>query len=62
MATEDWDREMKISLYGPFYCCREFIRARRAHGGQGNVINITSVHQTIPRAGAPARPSRSKLV
>ncbi|MEX2494951.1 MAG: glucose 1-dehydrogenase [Woeseia sp.] len=52
MPIEDWDDEMKTNLYGPFYCCQQFIRIRRASGGRGKIINITSVHQTIPRAGA----------
>lgn len=52
MPLEDWDDEMKTNLYGPFHCCRHFIRARRAAGGNGKIINITSVHQEIPRAGA----------
>lgn len=52
MLLEDWDDEMKTNIYGPFYCCQHFIRARKAQGGQGKIINITSVHQEIPRAGA----------
>jgi len=28
------------------------IRARKSTGGQGKIINVTSVHQEIPRAGA----------
>jgi glucose 1-dehydrogenase len=52
MSDEDWDDEMKSNLYGPFYCCQQFIRARRAAGGKGKIINITSIHQTVPRAGA----------
>jgi glucose 1-dehydrogenase len=52
MPLEDWDREMKTNLYGPFYCCQQFIRTRRAAGGNGKIINVTSVHQEIPRAGA----------
>lgn len=52
MAIEDWDDEMKTNLYGPFYCCQQFIRARRAAGGKGKIINITSVHQEIPRVGS----------
>lgn len=52
MALEDWDDELKTNLYGPFYCCQQFIRARRASDGKGKIINITSVHQEIPRAGA----------
>jgi glucose 1-dehydrogenase len=52
IPLEDWDNEMKTNLYGPFYCCQHFIRARKAAGGKGKIINITSVHQEIPRAGA----------
>ena len=52
MPIEDWDNEMRTNVYGPFYCCRQFIRARRAHGGKGKILNVTSVHQEIPRAGA----------
>lgn len=52
MPLEDWDNSIRTNLYGPFYCCREFIRLRRKAGGKGKIINITSVHQEIPRAGA----------
>lgn len=52
MPLEDWDAEMKTNLYGPFYCCQHFIRARRRSGGKGKIINITSVHQEIPRPGS----------
>lgn len=52
MSIDDWDNELKTNLYGPFYCCQQFIRARRDAGGKGKIINITSVHQEIPRAGA----------
>ena len=52
MPIEDWDKVITTNLYGPFYCCREFIRRRRAAGGKGKIINVTSVHQTIPRAGS----------
>ena len=52
MKQEDWDNRIKTNLYGPFYCCQHFIRARRRAGGEGKIINITSVHEDIPRAGA----------
>jgi glucose 1-dehydrogenase len=39
-------------VYGPFYCCQHFIRARRAHGGKGKLLNVTSVHEDIPRVGS----------
>ncbi|MET3667241.1 3-oxoacyl-ACP reductase family protein [Caulobacter sp. 1776] len=43
--TEDFDRMIKVDLYGPFFCSREFVR-RRASGGK--IINITSVHEVTP--------------
>jgi glucose 1-dehydrogenase len=52
MPLEDWDSSIRTNLYGPFYCCQHFIRARRRSGGGGKIINVTSVHQEIPRAGA----------
>jgi glucose 1-dehydrogenase len=52
MSLEDWDDRIKSNLYNPFYCCQHFIRARKRAGGKGKIINITSVHEEIPRAGA----------
>lgn len=50
--TDKWDTVIKTNLYGPFYCCRQFIRARKKAGGKGKIINITSVHEEVPMAGA----------
>lgn len=52
MSIEDWDDALRTNLYAPFYCSQHFIRARKRVGGKGKIINITSVHQEIPRAGA----------
>ncbi len=52
MSIEQWDNELRTNVYGPFYCCQQFIRQRREAGGRGKIINITSVHQEIPRVGA----------
>jgi glucose 1-dehydrogenase len=46
--TEDFDTVIKTDLYGPFFCCREFIRRRKAAGPGGKILNITSVHEAIP--------------
>jgi len=51
MPTEVWDRAIKTNLYGYFFCCRRFIRIRIGAGGGGKIINVTSVHEEIPRAG-----------
>lgn len=52
MSLEHWDNIQRTNLYGPFYTCRQFIRALDGTGKHGTIINITSVHQEIPRAGA----------
>ncbi|MGE5524428.1 MAG: SDR family NAD(P)-dependent oxidoreductase [Rhodospirillaceae bacterium] len=46
-TDEQWDDTLKTDLYGPFYCCRQFVRMRKAQGGKGKIINITSVHEEI---------------
>ena len=40
------------NLIGPFLFCRAFIRGCKATKGSGKIINVTSVHEEIPRAGA----------
>jgi len=52
LSTETWDNAIRTNLYGYFFCCRRFINLRKAAGGGGKIINVTSVHQEIPRAGA----------
>ena len=51
LSTEVWDKAIKTNVYGTFFCCRRFIQLRRAAGGGGKIINVTSVHQEIPNAG-----------
>ncbi|MBY4898502.1 glucose 1-dehydrogenase [Cupriavidus sp. AU9028] len=54
LSDEDWDRTIRTNLYGPFYCCREFIRGLDGSDKHGTIINVTSVHQEIPMPGASA--------
>lgn len=53
MPVETWERAIRTNLTGPFLCARRFVQLakRRANAG-GKIINISSVHQDIPRAGA----------
>lgn len=51
MAIEDWEARIRTNLTGCFLTCRLFIRGLRDAGRPGKIINITSVHQEIPRAG-----------
>ncbi len=52
LDTATWDRAIRVNVYGAFFCCRRFIQLRKKAGGNGKIINVTSVHQQIPRAGA----------
>lgn len=54
VSDEDWDKEIRTDLYGPFYCCREFLRRIEGTGKHGTIINISSVHEQIPMHGAAA--------
>ena len=51
LDTETWDRAIRTNVYGPFFCCRRFVQVRKAAGGEGKIINVTSVHEDIPNAG-----------
>jgi glucose 1-dehydrogenase len=51
-TPEAFDRVLKTDLYGPFFCCREFIRRRKEAGTGGKIINIRSVHEAIPSPGS----------
>jgi glucose 1-dehydrogenase len=54
LPLEEWDRIVRTDLYGPFLCCQQFVRLRKAAGGRGRIINITSVHEEIPSPGSVA--------
>ncbi|MBM0237878.1 glucose 1-dehydrogenase [Micromonospora sp. ATA32] len=51
LDTETWDRAIRTNVYGTFFCSRRFVRHRRDQGGRGKIINITSIHQEVARAG-----------
>jgi glucose 1-dehydrogenase len=51
LDTETWDRAIRTNVYGTFFCSRRFVRHRRDQGGHGKIINITSIHQEVARAG-----------
>lgn len=50
ISPETFDKVLKTDLYGPFYCAQEFVR-RRQNAGGGKILNITSVHDSIPSPG-----------
>jgi glucose 1-dehydrogenase len=49
LSAEDFDRVLAVNLRGAFLCAREAIRHFLAEDKPGVVINISSVHQLIPK-------------
>lgn len=49
MTTEQWDSVIKTNLYGPFFCCREFLQMKKKYKTyKGNrIINMSSIHQHV---------------
>jgi glucose 1-dehydrogenase len=51
LSSEDFDKVLAVNLRGSFMCAREAIRHFLAEEKPGSVINISSVHQLIPKPG-----------
>lgn len=50
MQLDQFQKTIATDLVGPFLTCREF--ARRLTGKGGRIVNISSIHESAPRAGA----------
>jgi glucose 1-dehydrogenase len=51
LSSADFDRVLAVNLRGAFLCAREAIRQFLAEGKGGSVVNVSSVHQLIPKPG-----------
>jgi glucose 1-dehydrogenase len=51
LSSADFDRVLAVNLRGSFMCAREAIRHFLADDAGGSIINISSVHQLIPKPG-----------
>jgi glucose 1-dehydrogenase len=49
LSSEDFDRVLAVNIRGAFLCAREAIRHFLTEGKPGVVINVSSVHQLIPK-------------
>lgn len=49
MTTEQWDSVIRTDLYGPFFCCREFLRMKKRYKTYkgSRIINMSSIHQHV---------------
>jgi glucose 1-dehydrogenase len=51
LSTDDFMKVLDVNLKGAFVCARESIRHYLANETAGVVLNISSVHQLIPKPG-----------
>jgi glucose 1-dehydrogenase len=49
LSSADFDRVLAVNLRGSFMCAREAIRHFLAEDKTGSIVNISSVHQIIPK-------------
>jgi len=49
LTLEEWNNIVAVNLTGTFLGCREAIKCMLEHRIAGSVINISSVHQKIPK-------------
>jgi glucose 1-dehydrogenase len=49
LSSEDFDKVLAVNLRGSFLCAREAIRHFLAEEKPGSIINVSSVHQIIPK-------------
>ncbi len=54
LSYKEWMRVIDTNLTGAFLCAQRAARRMVEAGGGGRLINITSVHEHIPRTGASA--------
>jgi glucose 1-dehydrogenase len=52
MEDAKLEQILRTDLMGPLFCARAFIRLRRANGGKGRIVNISSVAQHLPTPGS----------
>jgi NAD(P)-dependent dehydrogenase (short-subunit alcohol dehydrogenase family) len=54
LSLETWRQVLGTDLDGPFLCAQHAARRMIAGEHGGRIVNVTSVHETVPRLGAAA--------
>jgi len=49
LSAADFDKVLAVNLRGAFLCARRAVRCFLAQGNGGAIINVSSVHQMIPK-------------
>lgn len=51
LSFEEFEKTVRTNLFSTFLCCQNFVKHHLQHGGNGRIINITSVHEEIVSPG-----------
>jgi len=54
LTYEGWQKVLATNLSGAFLCSQRAARRMAEGGNGGRIVNITSVHEHVPRSGAAA--------
>jgi hypothetical protein len=54
LSYEKWRQVVATDLDGAFLCAQRAVHHMRAGGHPGRIVNITSVHEHVPRLGSSA--------
>ena len=54
LSYDEWRKVLDTNLSGAFLCAQKAARRMADAGNGGRIINVTSVHEHIPRTGASA--------
>jgi glucose 1-dehydrogenase len=49
LSSDDFDKVLAVNIRGAFLCAREAIKHFLAENKRGVIVNVTSVHQLIPK-------------
>lgn len=48
LPLDEWEKTLAVDLTGPFICAQAAARQMVKQGGNGRIINISSVHEDLP--------------
>jgi NAD(P)-dependent dehydrogenase (short-subunit alcohol dehydrogenase family) len=54
LGYDEWRKVLATDLDGPFLCAQRAARRMAQAGRGGRIVNVTSVHEMVPRLGAAA--------
>lgn len=52
MDLDTWNRALAVNLTGPFLCSKRFLQVLDEAGEDGDIVNVSSIHEDVPMANA----------